>query len=86
MFQADVEALKNGRKDEARGLKYDSIMNTIKYFHCCEIGFLPPCIMHDGGKSGKGKLRAEGELRQGEKTQGAGWERGLGGRSTSRSE
>ena len=38
-------ALKN--KKESRGLKEDSGINAIKYVHCCKVGFIPPCIMHD---------------------------------------
>ena len=44
-YKKDLESLNNG--GDARGLKEDSILNSIDFFHCCTEGFLPPCIMHD---------------------------------------
>ena len=44
-YKEDLESLQNG--GDGRGLKEDSILNSIDYFHVATEGFLPPCIMHD---------------------------------------
>ena len=44
-YQADLDSLQNG--SDSKGLNYDSIMNSVKYFHVCKVGYLPPCYMHD---------------------------------------
>ena len=43
LIQADLKA--SGK--DARGLKEDSVLNQIPYFHVAKLGSIPPCIMHD---------------------------------------
>ena len=44
-YQQDVEAIEKGL--ESRGLKANSVVNKIAYFHCAETGSSVPCVMHD---------------------------------------
>ena len=32
---------------ESRCLKFDSVLNKIKHFHCAKLGSMSPCIYHD---------------------------------------
>lgn len=41
-----VEELQNDDAHEVRGLKFDSVFNSLAFFHVCQPG-LPPCIGHD---------------------------------------
>ena len=43
--QTDLEALENN--GDSRGLKENSIINQIRFVHVCDVGFIPPCVMHD---------------------------------------
>lgn len=43
-YQEDVKLASNG--SHSRGVKADSVMNNLSYFHVCAPG-LPPCIGHD---------------------------------------
>ena len=44
-YKSDVEAAKN--KLDSRGIKEDSIWNQLPFFHVCQLGAIPPCVMHD---------------------------------------
>ena len=44
-YKNDLVALQEG--GDARGLKENSIINEIKFFHCARVGALAPCMMHD---------------------------------------
>lgn len=45
-YNEAVEELQSGALTESRGLKFDSVFNSLTYFHVCQPG-LPPCIGHD---------------------------------------
>ena len=52
LYQVDVASAQNGGDgrglDEVKIRKYgQSIFNSLKYFHVCKVGYMPPCIMHD---------------------------------------
>ena len=44
-YNEDVRAAANG--SDSRGLKEDSVLNQIPFFHVCTTGYMPPCVMHD---------------------------------------
>lgn len=39
-------SLKDTEAANVKGLKFDSVFNSLEYFHVCQPG-LPPCIGHD---------------------------------------
>ncbi|KAB5579319.1 hypothetical protein PHYPO_G00193710 [Pangasianodon hypophthalmus] len=41
-----VQEVQNGDAREVRGLKFNSVFNSLAFFHVCQLG-LPPCIGHD---------------------------------------
>jgi len=45
-YKAAVETLRTTEENVVNGLKFDSIFNSLKYFHVAQPG-LPPCIGHD---------------------------------------
>ena len=45
-YNEAVEELQSGSMTESRGLKFDSLFNSLTYFHVCQPG-LRPCIGHD---------------------------------------
>ncbi|XP_036436901.1 uncharacterized protein LOC118815075 [Colossoma macropomum] len=45
-YKEAVEEVQAGALTESRGLKFDSLFNSLTYFHVCQPG-LPPCIVHD---------------------------------------
>ena len=44
-YKDDLKALEQG--GNSRGLKENSVINELRYFHCAKTGALAPCIMHD---------------------------------------
>ena len=44
-YELDVQALEEG--DDSRGLQFDSVINSVQYFHCTELGWISQCMKHD---------------------------------------